>query len=133
MPHIASLMPRVLATSLALASLASVAWAQPAPTVRIRGTIEAVDGPMLSMLTRKGSIPPEDSMLNFSLERVEPFTPKPDRTKYSAKGFPNHPHPSTLIFLFNVVVFQPTLHTVGVYFAAVLILIAYYPFAEASA
>ena len=55
MPHIASLMPRVLATSLALASFASVAWAQPAPTVRIRGTIEAVDGPMLSIKSREGT------------------------------------------------------------------------------
>src|SRR4051794_11197690 len=55
MPHIASLMPRVLATSLALASLASVAWAQPAPTVRIRGTIEAVDGPVLAIKSREGT------------------------------------------------------------------------------
>ena len=56
MPHIASLMPRVLATSLALASFASVAWAQPAPPpVRIRGTIEAVDGPVLSIKSREGT------------------------------------------------------------------------------
>ena len=55
MPHIASLMPRVLATSLAFASFVSVAWAQPAPTVRIRGTIEAVDGPMLSIKSREGA------------------------------------------------------------------------------
>src|SRR5438270_13734678 len=55
MPHIASLMPRVLATSLAVVSFASIAWAQPAPTVRIRGTIEAVDGPVLSIKSREGT------------------------------------------------------------------------------
>ena len=54
MPHIASLMPRVLATSLALVSF-SIAWAQPAPTVRIRGTIEAVDGPVLAIKSREGT------------------------------------------------------------------------------
>src|ERR1700755_1003014 len=55
MPYIASLIPRVLATSLALVSFASVAWAQPAPTVRIRGTIEAVDGPVLAIKSREGT------------------------------------------------------------------------------
>ena len=55
MPHIASLMPRVLATSLAFASFVSVAWAQPAPTVRIRGTIESVDGNTLAIKTREGT------------------------------------------------------------------------------
>src|SRR6201995_210168 len=55
MPHIVSLMPRVPATSLAFASFVSVAWAQPAPTVRIRGTIEAVDGPVLAIKSREGS------------------------------------------------------------------------------
>src|SRR3979409_1537008 len=55
MPHLASLMPRVLATSPALVSFASVAWAQPAPTVRIRGTIEAVDGPVLAIKSREGT------------------------------------------------------------------------------
>ena len=54
MPHIASLTPRVLATSLALVSFASVAWAQPAPTVRIRGTIEAVDGNTIEVKSRAG-------------------------------------------------------------------------------
>src|SRR3954471_11184313 len=55
MPQIASLMPRVLATSLVLVSFASIAWAQPAPAVRIRGTIEAVDGPVLAIKSREGT------------------------------------------------------------------------------
>src|SRR5438128_3786417 len=54
MPRIA--MTRAFAAPLLAASLlASVAWAQPAPTVRIRGTIEAVDGPMLSIKSREGT------------------------------------------------------------------------------
>ncbi len=49
-------MPRVLAAALAAISvLASAAWAQQPPPVRIRGTIEAVDGPMLSIKTREGN------------------------------------------------------------------------------
>jgi hypothetical protein len=43
--------PRVLAALLLLASMAS---AQQAPTVRIRGAIVAVDGPLLSIKTREG-------------------------------------------------------------------------------
>ncbi len=40
-----------------MAVLVNDAWAQqpPAPTVRIRGTIEAVDGPVLSIKTREGN------------------------------------------------------------------------------
>ena len=49
-------MPRALAAALtAISVLASVAWAQQAPPMRIRGTIEAVDGPMLTIKTREGS------------------------------------------------------------------------------
>ena len=56
MPKISSLAPRGFAASLALiAVLASTAWAQQPPTVRIRGNIEAVDGPMLSIKTREGT------------------------------------------------------------------------------
>jgi hypothetical protein len=55
MPQLMSL-PRLLATSLAAVSLlVSVASAQQAPTVRIRGTIETVDGSMLGIKTREGS------------------------------------------------------------------------------
>ena len=54
MLKISSLMPG--AASLAvIAVLASTAWAQQPPTVRIRGTIEAVDGPTLSIKTREGT------------------------------------------------------------------------------
>src|SRR3984893_11901873 len=56
MPKISSLMPRVLVASLTVISvLASPAWAQQPPTVRIRGTIESVDGPMLMIKSREGA------------------------------------------------------------------------------
>ncbi len=61
MPKISVLMPRVLAAALTVLSvlassvLASVTWAQQPPTVRIRGTIEAVDGPLLTVKSREGS------------------------------------------------------------------------------
>jgi hypothetical protein len=49
-------MPRALSCALlSLVVSASIASAQQAPTVRIRGTIEAVDGPLLSIKTREGS------------------------------------------------------------------------------
>jgi hypothetical protein len=49
---------RLLAASLAFATLlGAAAWPQqpPTPTVRIRGTIEAIDGPMLSIKSREGT------------------------------------------------------------------------------
>jgi hypothetical protein len=56
MPKIAWWMPRALVASLAVMSvLATGAWAQQPPTVRIRGTIESVDGPMLMIKTREGN------------------------------------------------------------------------------
>ena len=56
MPKISSLMPRVLAASLTVISvLGSAAWAQQPPTVRIRGTIEAVDGSLLTVKSREGT------------------------------------------------------------------------------
>jgi hypothetical protein len=57
MPKLSWLMPRALATSLALIStlLGSGAWAQQAPTVRVRGTIEAFDGSLLTVKSREGS------------------------------------------------------------------------------
>jgi hypothetical protein len=46
----------MLAASLAFVTLlGSAAWAQQPQTVRIRGTIEAVDGPMLSIKSREGT------------------------------------------------------------------------------
>jgi hypothetical protein len=56
MPKISSWMPRALVASLAVVSvLASSAWAQQPQTVRIRGTIDAVDGKTLSIKTREGT------------------------------------------------------------------------------
>jgi hypothetical protein len=53
---VSSLMPRALAASLAAASLfATAAWAQAPATVRIRGAIEAVDGPVLTVKSREGA------------------------------------------------------------------------------
>jgi hypothetical protein len=56
MSKISSLLPRVFAVSLTLVSLVgSAAWAQQPQTVRIRGTIEGVDGPTLAIKTREGT------------------------------------------------------------------------------
>jgi hypothetical protein len=53
---VSSLMPRALAASLAAVSLfATAAWAQAPATVRIRGAIEAVDGPVLTVKSREGA------------------------------------------------------------------------------
>jgi hypothetical protein len=49
------LVVRLLAASLAAFSLASSAFAQQPPTVRIRGTIENVDGNALGIKTREGT------------------------------------------------------------------------------
>src|SRR3977135_3153535 len=55
MPKISWLMPRVLASLTVISVLGSVAWAQQPPPVRIRGTIEAVDGALLTVKSREGS------------------------------------------------------------------------------
>jgi hypothetical protein len=56
MPKISWLLPRVLVAALSVISvLGSVAWAQQPPTVRIRGTIESVDGAMLMIKSREGA------------------------------------------------------------------------------
>jgi Domain of unknown function (DUF5666) len=56
MPHIASSMTRLVASSLtALTLCAGVAWAQQPPSVRIRGTIEGVDGSTLMVKSRDGT------------------------------------------------------------------------------
>jgi hypothetical protein len=56
MSKISLLLPRVLVASLAVVSvLGSAAWAQQPPTVRIRGTIEAVDGATLMIKSRDGA------------------------------------------------------------------------------
>src|ERR1700722_16172686 len=56
MPKISSWMTRSLVASLAVVSvLASSAWAQQSPMVRIRGTIERIDGKTLAIKTREGT------------------------------------------------------------------------------
>jgi hypothetical protein len=56
MPNISSLRPRLLAASLTVLSmLGSEAWAQQPPSVRIRGTIESVDGANLAIKSREGA------------------------------------------------------------------------------
>jgi hypothetical protein len=56
MAKTSSLMSRVLMASLMVVSvLESAAWAQQPPTVRIRGTIEAVDGSLLTVKSRDGA------------------------------------------------------------------------------
>ena len=54
MPRIACLLPRLMASIVAMTVLGSVAWAQQPPPVRIRGTIEAVDGSLLTIKSREG-------------------------------------------------------------------------------
>ena len=67
--------PRMLAASLTFATLlGSVAWAQQPPTVRIRGTIEAVDGPMLSIKSREGTdmkVRVTDNVAVFGVAKTE--------------------------------------------------------------
>lgn len=56
MPKISSLLPRGFAAALTLITvLGPAAWAQQPPPVRIRGTIEAVDGAMLMIKSREGA------------------------------------------------------------------------------
>jgi hypothetical protein len=81
MPNISSLRPRRLAASLtALAVLGSVAWAQQPPPVRIRGTIESVDGNMLDIQTREGTdvkVRMTDNVAVFGVAKTEMSEIKP--------------------------------------------------------
>src|SRR5437763_16022975 len=65
----------MLAASLTFGTLlGSAAWAQQPPTVRIRGTIEAVDGPMLSIKSREGTdmkVRVTDNVAVFGVARTE--------------------------------------------------------------
>jgi hypothetical protein len=99
MPQTASLMPRVLATSLALISIASVAWAQPVPPVRIRGTIEAVDGAVLTIKSREGTDMKVRMTDNVAVSEIKPGSyigvsamPEPDGTQ---KALAVHIFPET--------------------------------------
>ena len=55
MPKTSSSMSRVLLASLMVMSVLGPVWAQQPPTVRIRGTIEAVDGSLLAVKSREGT------------------------------------------------------------------------------
>ena len=56
MPKISLSMTRLLVILLTATSvLASASWAQPAPTVRVRGTVDSVDGAMLMIKSRDGT------------------------------------------------------------------------------
>jgi Domain of unknown function (DUF5666) len=56
MSKFASLMPRAVAAALTVTFvLGSAAWAQQPAVVRIRGAIEAVDGPTLTIKSREGA------------------------------------------------------------------------------
>jgi hypothetical protein len=70
-----SLMPRALAVSLTVISvLGSVAWAQQPPPVRIRGTIESVDGAVLMIKSREGAdmkVRMTDNVAVFGVAKTE--------------------------------------------------------------
>ena len=71
MPKLTSWMTAALA---AVSVLTTVAWAQQAPPVRIRGTIEAVDGPTLSIKTREGTdvkVKMTDNVAVFAVVKTE--------------------------------------------------------------
>jgi hypothetical protein len=85
MPGISSLTPRALAAALTLSvlassMLASVAWAQQPPPVRIRGTIESVDGAMLMIKSREGTdmkVRVTDKVAVFGVAKTEMSEIKP--------------------------------------------------------
>src|SRR5207245_8471665 len=66
---------RLLAASFAFVTLLGAAtWAQQPPTVRIRGTVEAVDGPMLSIKSREGTdmkVRVTDNVAVFGVAKTE--------------------------------------------------------------
>lgn len=67
--------PRLLAAALSLATLFAIeAAAQQPPTVRIRGTIDAVDGPMLSIKSREGTdmkVKTTENVVVFAVVKTE--------------------------------------------------------------
>jgi hypothetical protein len=75
MPRIPSLRPRALLAALtAMSVLGSVAWAQQPPPVRIRGTIEAVDGALLTIKSREGTdmkVRMTDNVAVFGVAKTE--------------------------------------------------------------
>jgi len=70
-------MPKISSLTAALAIVAAIvtsAWAQQPPTVRVRGTIEAVDGAVLSIKSRDGSdikVRVTDNVAVFGIAKTE--------------------------------------------------------------
>ncbi len=87
MPKISSWMPRAFVASLtvlsvfaAIPALISAASAQQPPPVRIRGTIESVDGPMLMIKSREGTelkVRMTDNVAVFGVAKTELSEIKP--------------------------------------------------------
>jgi hypothetical protein len=75
MSKLNSWMPRLLVASFtAITVLASSAWAQQTPPVRIRGTIESVDGSTLGIKTREGTdvkVNMTDNVAVFAVVKTE--------------------------------------------------------------
>ncbi len=75
MSKLSSWMPRLLVASFtAISVFASTAWAQQTPPVRIRGTIESVDGNTLGIKTREGSdvkVNMTDNVAVFAVVKTE--------------------------------------------------------------
>src|ERR1700733_3112459 len=80
-PRISSSMSRrIVAALAAVMVLGSAAWAQQPAMVRIRGTIEAVDGPMLSIKSREGTdmkVRMTDNVAVFGVAKTELSEIKP--------------------------------------------------------
>jgi hypothetical protein len=65
---------RRISAFVAMLAIVSTAWAQQPPTVRIRGTIEAVDGPALSIKSRDGTdmkVRVTDNVAVFGVAKTE--------------------------------------------------------------
>src|ERR1700726_4181606 len=80
MPKISSLLPRALASLAIVSVLTSAAWAQQPPPVRIRGTIESVDGPLLMIKSREGDsmkVQMTDNVAVFGVAKTELSEIKP--------------------------------------------------------
>jgi hypothetical protein len=85
MPKIASWLPRAFVASLtvvltSIPVLTSTAWAQQPPPVRIRGTIESVDGAVLMIKSREGTdmkVRMTDNVAVFGVAKTELSEIKP--------------------------------------------------------
>src|SRR6202047_628528 len=81
MPKISSWMPlTVISVFTSIPVLSSAAWAQQPPPVRIRGTIESVDGAMLMIKSREGDsmkVRMTDNVAVFGVAKTELSEIKP--------------------------------------------------------